>query len=207
MCGMHYMRWRRHGDPNCNLRPYSRKCLEPGCEESHRGHGYCAKHARRLLLHGSTMEPRERKFWAKVDKRGPAECWPWLGYVHPNGYGQFGRGAERLPHRIAYQYLIGPIPDGLVLDHLCHTADPQCADTVNCRHRRCCNPEHLEPVTRFENIARGRGGDSWGYVPDPIPPKARKPVVCTECGRTDKPVYKSGPVPPLLPEVAEGPER
>jgi len=207
MCGMHCMRWRRHGDPNISLRPYNRKCLEPGCEEPHRGHGYCGKHARRLLVHGSTMEPRERKFWAKVDKRGPSECWPWLGFVHPNGYGQFGGGAERLPHRIAYKYVIGPIPDGLVLDHLCHTADPQCADTVNCPHRRCCNPEHLEPVTRGENVARGRGGDSWGYVPEPIPPKAPKPTVCTKCGRTDKPVYKAGLCRPCYRKRMKDPNR
>jgi hypothetical protein len=136
---------------------------------------------------------RERLFWTKVDKRGPGECWPWTGYIAPNGYGQFGMpNGTRLPHRLAYQFLVGEIPGRLVLDHLCHTREPDCDVTDRCAHRRCCNPAHLEPVTRRMNLARGRGGDSWGYVPDVIPakPRAEKPTVCTECGRTDKPVYK-----------------
>lgn len=193
-CSMHYQRWKKHGDPLITLKPRDRKCSEPGCPNRHREHGYCNTHARRMKLYGTTMDPRQRKFWAQVDRRSPAGCWPWTGFIAPNGYGSFGKGDKgtRLPHRIAYQYLIGPIPDGLVLDHLCHTADPTCADTNDCPHRRCVNPEHLEPVTYRENIARGRGGDSWGYAPQPVPvqPTAPKPERCTECGREDKPIYK-----------------
>lgn len=193
-CAVHYQRWRKHGDPLFTLKPRDRTCSVPRCDNPHREHGYCDKHAKRMKRYGTTMEPRERKFWAQVDKHGPGECWPWTGFVTPNGYGQFSAKGERLPHRIAYEYVIGPIPAGLVLDHLCHTRDPQCAETVNCPHRRCCNPEHLEPVTRGENIARGRGGDSWGYVPEPIPvkPQVPKPIACTQCARPDKPIYKSG---------------
>ena len=51
-------------------------------------------------------------------------------------------GKKYYTHRVAYEELVGPIPDGLVLDHLC-------------RNRRCCNPEHLEPVTDGENTRRG----------------------------------------------------
>src|SRR5690606_34245639 len=51
-------------------------------------------------------------------------------------------GAVRDTHRVAYEAFVGPIPDGLVLDHLC-------------RQRTCCNPGHLEPVTRWENTLRG----------------------------------------------------
>lgn len=62
-----------------------------------------------------------------------------------NGYGQIrpgdGRGALRV-HRAAYELANGPIPDGMQIDHLC-------------RNRLCCNPDHLEAVTREENIARG----------------------------------------------------
>ncbi|WBB73252.1 HNH endonuclease signature motif containing protein [Micromonospora sp. WMMD1128] len=82
------------------------------------------------------------RFWAKVD---PAEtgCWLWTaGLV--DGYGRFmvTRQANRAAHRVAYEGLIGPIPDGLVLDHLC-------------RVRNCVNPAHLEPVTILENVMRG----------------------------------------------------
>lgn len=136
---------------------------------------------------------RERRFWAKVDKSGgPDACWPWTGYVGPNGYGQFGgHSGTRLVHRIAYEYMVGPIPDGLVLDHLCHTADPSCDAVNECPHRRCCNFRHHEPTTKGQNIARGRGGDSWGYVPDPIPVKHEQLAlpICAKCGRS-RPVHR-----------------
>jgi hypothetical protein len=92
--------------------------------------------------------PSER-FWAKVNRTGPTECWEWNGAMS-NGYGVFNhvRGKGMRSHRYAYLQLVGPIPDGLVLDHLC-------------RNRRCCNPAHLEPVSNRENILRG---DSFGAV-------------------------------------------
>lgn len=194
-CSMHYARWQDHGDPLFKTRHYVRQgaeCLAENCHEKPKYNGLCGKHVTRQIEHGETTDPRERKFWAQVDKRGPDECWPWTGWIKENGYGSFGASGGRLAHRIAYEYTIGPIPKGLVLDHLCHTADPQCADTVNCPHRRCCNPGHLEPVTARENIARGRSGDSWGYVPEPVPerPRTPKPDACTECGNPDKPIYK-----------------
>ena len=51
-------------------------------------------------------------------------------------------GAVRDTHRVAYEAFVGPVPDGLALDHLC-------------RQRTCCNPGHLEPVTLWENTLRG----------------------------------------------------
>jgi hypothetical protein len=81
------------------------------------------------------------RFWARVEQ-GPA-CWPWAGFRSPRGYGRFtidGRGHQA--HRIAYELVVGPIPDGLQLDHLC-------------RNRGCVNPAHLEPVTSRENTLRG----------------------------------------------------
>lgn len=198
-CSKHYTTARRFGDP---LFPVKRrgkqggKCLAPeGCDKPAKAHNLCENHRRLMAKYGETTPSRERRFWAKVDKSGgPDACWPWTGWCQKNGYGQYGstRNGSNLVHRIAYEYLVDPIPDGLVLDHLCHTADPQCADNDACPHRKCCNPKHGEPVTRRENIARGRGGDSWGYVPDPIPAPAEKPINCVKCGRTDKPVYKSG---------------
>lgn len=82
---------------------------------------------------------------AKVEVRDDG-CWVFTGYRLQSGYGLIGLGAASLgldyTHRVAYRELVGPIPPGLDLDHLC-------------RNRGCCNPMHLEPVTRRENLMRG----------------------------------------------------
>lgn len=86
---------------------------------------------------------RPEEFWARVD-RG-RDCWTWRGYVMPQGYGQATwRGRQWRSHRLAYELVRGPIPDGLTLDHLC-------------RNKACVNPAHLEPVTDRENVLRGIG--------------------------------------------------
>ncbi len=85
----------------------------------------------------------EERFWSKVDRRGRYDCWPWLATITPQGYGSFAMDGRSHPsHRVAYELLRGPIPDGLVIDHLC-------------RVRHCVNPAHMEPVTNAENIRRG----------------------------------------------------
>lgn len=81
------------------------------------------------------------RFFSKVDL-GPAhKCWPWRGKITTNGYGV---SADKVVHRIAYEFLVGPIPEGLTLDHLC-------------RNRACVNPAHLEPCTLKTNVLRGEG--------------------------------------------------
>ena len=83
------------------------------------------------------------RFWAKVDRRGPGDCWGWRAAINSHGYGVFSLGGVvQYAHRLAYQCLVGPIPDGLTIDHLC-------------RVRSCVNPGHLEPVTHRENTLRG----------------------------------------------------
>ncbi len=70
-------------------------------------------------------------------------CWEWIGYDGPNGYGRVKLvGRNILAHRAVYEALVGTIPEGAELDHLC-------------RNRRCVNPAHLEPVTRRVNVLRG----------------------------------------------------
>jgi len=83
-------------------------------------------------------------FWERVDKSaGPDGCWEWDGRKNIGGYGMVHwKGKRPVVHRVAYELLVGPIPDGLTLDHLC-------------RNPGCCNPAHLEPVTMRENILRG----------------------------------------------------
>jgi hypothetical protein len=82
-------------------------------------------------------------------------CWQWTGAINRGGYGNInikqdnGAWVPRTVHRVAYQILIGPIPEGLELDHLC-------------RVRSCCNPWHLEPVTKTVNVRRGRAPKTSG---------------------------------------------
>lgn len=83
-------------------------------------------------------------FWAKVRKT--RSCWVWTGAKLSFGYGHLlWRGRYRVAHHVAYELLIGPVPDGLVTDHLC-------------RNPACVNPEHLEPVIQRVNVIdRGSG--------------------------------------------------
>ena len=97
----------------------------------------------------------------RVELEPASECWLWTGAL-AGGYGRIAwseggnKMVYRAVHRVLYTALVGPIPDGLDLDHLCH--DPVVCSPVraeDCPHRRCCNPSHLEPVTRQTNLLRG----------------------------------------------------
>ncbi|MBT2430556.1 HNH endonuclease [Streptomyces sp. ISL-112] len=93
---------------------------------------------------------------AKVVKDASG-CWMFGGAPNPvNGYcGIYVHGAGTRPaHRVAYELLVGPIPVNMEIDHLCHTWDRNCPGGMDCSHRRCVNPEHLEPVSRMENHRR-----------------------------------------------------
>lgn len=91
-----------------------------------------------------------------VDESG---CWLWQGYTQDNGYGYISggrRAARLLVHRASYEAFIGPIPDGLQVDHTCHNPE-NCPPGPSCMHRRCVNPEHLEAVTPGVNTLRSGG--------------------------------------------------
>lgn len=89
------------------------------------------------------------RFWRSVQKRGDDECWPWQGAINRTGYGFIGSGNRNiLAHRLSYELQVGPIPDGLVIDHVA---------ARGCTLRNCVNPAHLEPVTADENTRRGNG--------------------------------------------------
>lgn len=93
------------------------------------------------------------RFWDKVAVT-ESGCWRWTA-SKVNGYGVFrSPGTSKYVHVIAYTALIGPIPDGWGGDHLCHTNDPSCFDGVDCAHRSCLLPRHVQPVPLVENIAR-----------------------------------------------------
>lgn len=88
-------------------------------------------------------DPVER-FMEKIDRSaGDGGCWLWTLVPHHSGYGLFQTGhGQVMAHRFSYELHVGPIPEGLQLDHLC-------------RVRHCVNPAHLEPVTQSENVRRG----------------------------------------------------
>lgn len=98
------------------------------------------------------------RFTVKFNEDGPVPeyapqlgpCWWWTATLSTGGYGQFWDGSRLIQaHRWSYEFFIGPILDGLQLDHLC-------------RVRNCVNPSHLEPVTQKENLARGESPSARG---------------------------------------------
>ena len=125
-------------------------CSIPECDGRVLARGWCIRHYARWQKHGDPLAggPRRlateaERFWQKVDRRGPDDCWPWQGSQTNGGYGHFSvLDKEVMAHRWAYEEEVGPIPDGLTLDHLCRT-------------RLCVNFRHLEPVTGKVNILRG----------------------------------------------------
>ena len=167
---MHYRRWQRHGDPLATSRPE--------------------------LVTGTA----EERFWPKVDRSG--ECWLWTANRLPAGYGLFGAGGREkgavLAHRFSYELAHGPIPEGLVIDHLCRTP-------------ACVRPDHLEAVTQRENNLRNpetqfrknaaKTHCKWGHPFDEANTIRRqdKPNYrgCRACGRAATAKYiraKSGTV-------------
>jgi hypothetical protein len=126
---------------------HASQVCECGCgQQVNPGRRFVSRH--NIRRNYGTLEDR---FWAQVSRTDT--CWFWTGWISKRGYGRT-RGADgksALAHRIAYQLAKGDIPAGLVLDHLCHTGDRACPGGDDCPHRRCVNPDHLEPVTQAEN--------------------------------------------------------
>jgi hypothetical protein len=88
------------------------------------------------------MRSAEDRFWAKVDKSHESGCWLWIASLTTSGYGQFKVVASDPPvraHRYAYELVVGPVPDGMVV---CHSCDVP----------RCVNPSHLWVGTHGDNM-------------------------------------------------------
>ena len=127
-----------------------RVCEIEGCTRKHEARGYCNPHYQQFSRTGSpiknTPKPLQDRFWEKVDKSGT--CWLWTSNCNPAGYGSFLiAGKNRVAHRVAYELLVGPIPEGMFLDHICHTT-------------KCVRPDHLRPATPKQNGENRRGAQS-----------------------------------------------
>lgn len=94
--------------------------------------------------------------------RTASGCRVWTGHTDTHGYGRIssqrpGRVTyPALAHRESYKAFVGPLIEGLTIDHTCHNADPACPGGDRCAHRRCIEPSHLEQVSLELNNARAR---------------------------------------------------
>lgn len=136
-----------------------RTCTIEDCASPVRRRGWCASHYARWLEHGDPLlgrafipRPRARtvdqRFWEKVAKRGPDECWNWTASLLTDGYGNFRYQGKAWPaHRWLWAQTHGPIPQGLVVRHTCDNPP-------------CVNPAHHLLGTNADNkqdeVDRGR---------------------------------------------------
>jgi len=125
-------------------------CSVDGCTTAVIARGFCSLHWKRWRKGSDLLAPRQI-LWRPTNEerllarmvRAESGCWEWTG-SSSNIYGHgclMIAGKSHRAHRLAYETWVGPIPEGLTIDHLC-------------RNPPCINPEHLEPVTNAENIRR-----------------------------------------------------
>lgn len=108
--------------------------------------------------------PVEQRFWEKVDRRGPNDCWLWTGCKHGHGYGSFNnRVGPKAAHRFSYQLHNGPIPDGMCVLHNCPDGD----------NPTCVNPAHLWLGTQADNIADMQKKGRFRSVKSPVKDEKR----------------------------------
>lgn len=139
-------------------------CIVPDCDRTTVAKGLCHKHWKRMRSNGTLelqrrnykgMDEQER-FWMYVNKQGkphpifPTPCWEWTGSLIKGGYALFRLSSTNpsqqekiLAHRYSFELTYYPIPEGMEIDHMCKT-------------RHCVNPDHLDLVTRQENIDRSQ---------------------------------------------------
>src|SRR6185312_14032620 len=124
-----------------------RVCAVAGCDKDLHGKGVCRSHYMKCW-HGRMAWPeytppeppsKEERFWEKVQKGGPDDCWIWQASFLPNGYGQFDHTTAHRFAMIASGFDVAP---DQVVDHICRTI-------------ACVNPAHLDVVSQSTNVQRG----------------------------------------------------
>jgi hypothetical protein len=147
-----------------------RTCSEEGCDRPAHARGLCVRDWNRHYRHGTLPEPpsAEQRFWSRVDRRGPDECWPWLWGCNGQGYGTFfvkagelglARNKQIGAHRVAFFLIHGRWPEPLAL-HGCD--NPPCCNAVNPEHVHegdgCLNMQEM--VARDRQPPHLRGGET-----------------------------------------------
>lgn len=156
-CEAHYQRWKKRGDVMADVPLRARAgryggelCSIDGCDKVARRRGWCPMHYTRRRYDGDPGAPEalsdrgdptgERRLASRARREG--DCLRWTGSRTPAGYGQMSVAGRLVGvHRVAYELAVGPVPEGLEIDHLCRVRD-------------CINPDHLEVVTHAENVRR-----------------------------------------------------
>lgn len=155
MCRPHYDReWSRKTGGRVSRPPV---CLREECAlDARAGRGLCHKHYAIEVRREKNPGRRETRKGSALDRITPeltvGICWEWGGSRNNNGYGTITVDKTRwYVHRLMWTALVGPIPKGMVLDHLC-------------RNPICCNTDHLEVVTQKENMRRSRNDVRGRYA-------------------------------------------
>ena len=158
LCKKHYLRLYRHGDTNLRriTMPTRGPCAVDGCERLARARGMCTKHYRRLTKNGNPHVASTKQWPSAKDrllnlcrKSSETSCWEFVGGHTRKGYGKlWHNGGMKTAHRVAYEILVGPVPEAKFVLHRCDNPS-------------CLNPDHLFIGTHQDNMAdmrmKGRG--------------------------------------------------
>lgn len=116
-------------------------CTVEDCSKPLKSAGLCGMHRERRRRHGALENPPRpdlnARFWSRVEKT--TTCWNWTAAKNDVGYGQmrFG-GKAHYVHRMSFEMANGPIPEGMLIDHICHNP-------------ACVRPDHLRAATKKQN--------------------------------------------------------